>query len=270
MLEIKKEARASRRQAGNHAFISWNIESMTEWNKMLDGGLFITRTNRFNNSFPLSSLSSAWSAIVYLHDHSPSLFVSFFMTLSHPVCPGWVTSPVSRSADTLTVDLTGRLTSGLNDWLMSHWPTNCSPAPEHRKMSVCLRDPQLLRFRLGEWTFCQGLNEQFRAQTAQMCTYATLRGCKLQRRTPSVVTPAWKLAGFQYESVSLGGGWLDKLPGQRRGNASIVVCLFSFSSLFLCLPRGRWAEAHWSALRGPDLHSQSSGNWVLVTVSFKT
>lgn len=31
-------------------------------------------------------------------------------------------------------------------WLMSHWPTNCCPATEHRKASVCLRNPQLLHF----------------------------------------------------------------------------------------------------------------------------
>lgn len=60
ILKIKREAWASCQQAGNHAFISWNIESMSEWKNRLDGGLFILSTNRLFHSISSSLCSVAF------------------------------------------------------------------------------------------------------------------------------------------------------------------------------------------------------------------
>lgn len=136
---------------------------------MLDstGGLFIHYTNICNKPSPLSLISFS------IHPSLPilSLCPSSWLYLS------WMTHlPVDWTADTLTVDLTGRLTSGPNDELMSHWPTKCCIATEHRVMSVCPTTPWFLGFRCREKTFVStvSLDAQFSCLTAQMGSYVAL------------------------------------------------------------------------------------------------
>lgn len=149
--------------------------------------------------------------------------------------------PVNWSADTLTVGLTGRLTSGLNDWLMSHWPTNCCPATEHRIMSVCLRKPQLC-FILGAgnklvWVLWVWMNssafQRFESAVIKRCLSCLVVNVHFNSGQSLCgnfcMKTGWKCLPRRW--------WLDKLPDQQRGNACIVVCLLSFSSLCLCLPR---------------------------------
>lgn len=114
ILKIKKEAwAASCQQAGNHAFISWNIESMSEWKNRLDGSLFILSTNRLHNSFPFHLFFSLQCC---LSSSLPILrLLSLLVTLCRQVRSRMTHLPVNWIADTLTVDLTGKLTSGLND-----------------------------------------------------------------------------------------------------------------------------------------------------------
>lgn len=94
-----------------------SFPEMTEWKKSVDGGPFML------SSFPSSSLVFALQFyLLLLLLLLLSLSASLTDSASRPVCSIMTHLCLKnpKSADTSTVGLTGRLTSGPSDWLMSH------------------------------------------------------------------------------------------------------------------------------------------------------